>query len=344
VRGWSRLDLFEQWEGLGMSKRQRARHKTGRGTLLRLFLGLLTIVAGAALVVQSSVMDRVAAAATAALSTRSNADPASSVTRTTSNIASGGIQRSYLLVAPKAQTRALPLIVVLHGHAATVDEELDRDELLPLAEQGKAILLYPVGYEESWNVPGAACCDPAYTAGILDTPFILSAIAQVEATVKTDTASVHLVGYSNGGRLAYSLMCNNSDIFSSVAIVGASEVETCPWDELPPRSFFLAVGDSDVELPTLATAQPAADVLNETIAAWRLRDQCTDDAVTTQQGKARISVTASCADGVNVTGVLYSGLTHIWPSAAVVGSNVSGAALISTFFLGSDLSQQAGKS
>ncbi|MBV9593862.1 MAG: hypothetical protein JO147_08745, partial [Actinobacteria bacterium] len=72
-----------------------------------------------------------------------------------------GLDRGYVTVVPQDVTTPIPLIVVLHGINASPTQEIERDEFLPLVAAGKAALLYPAGYDQSWNTADGNCCGAA---------------------------------------------------------------------------------------------------------------------------------------------------------------------------------------
>src|SRR5882724_10465080 len=78
----------------------------------------------------------------------------------TDTITTGGLARTYEVFRPAFPAASrIPALVVLHGTAASTALEEGRDALLPLADDGEAILVYPTGYRETWNA--GSCCGAA---------------------------------------------------------------------------------------------------------------------------------------------------------------------------------------
>src|SRR5207237_4507563 len=82
------------------------------------------------------------------------------------------------LPLPPAAAR-IPALIVLHGLGVTPDQEASRDGLIPLAFAGDAELIYPAGYQESWD--GGSCCGPAQTSSIDDVSFVATLLRQLQS-------------------------------------------------------------------------------------------------------------------------------------------------------------------
>jgi polyhydroxybutyrate depolymerase len=253
-----------------------------------------------------------------------------------------GMQRSYLVVAPAGQKAPLPLIVVLHGSSASTGGEVQRDQFEPLVTSGKAILLYPAGYDLSWNADVDNCCGQAGQRHVDDLAFLARVVAGAEATLSVQAGHVDLVGFSNGGKLAYQVMCQEPQLFDAFAVVAATPLAACDTRPQPARSVIVAVGADDPELPISGQAVPATQALGSAAATWRRRDGCSATAAQTASGPATITSWPQCADGTQVRTVLYAGLAHLWPGSQLVGSAASGATLIWQFLSAQRGSEQAG--
>jgi polyhydroxybutyrate depolymerase len=254
---------------------------------------------------------------------------------TAAALPSRGLNRGYLVVAPAHVLGPLPVLLVLHGSSASATQELQRDEFGPLAQQGKAILVYPAGYGEFWNVQADGCCGAAASKGVDDVEFVAQVLQAVRATYQV--GSVDLVGFSNGGKLADLLMCRQPQLFSAVAVVAAVPLTSCSG---PPASMLIAIGSADGSLPletapaAVPAAVPAQSLLDSAVATWRARDGCTADVTSDTIGTATLSHWTSCAAGTQVTELAYAGLGHNWPDGPLVGVTESAATFIWAFFSG----------
>lgn len=249
---------------------------------------------------------------------------------TASAVRSDGIMRGYLVISPVHPRAGLPLLVVLGGVSASPTQEAERDELLPVVERGDAILVYPAGYGESWNVGVGDCCSLAAFVGVDDVGFVQLVTDTVRAA--TSASASYLVGFSNGGKLAYQVLCDNPGLFSAAAIVGATPLASCPSEVALP--MMIMVGAKDPELPEQGHTQNPVTVFTAALATWRGYNGCGSSSIVVGVGTAVTTSWSDCSSGDDVIGVLYRGLDHEWPTAGLVGANVAGAPKIWAFLSG----------
>jgi poly(3-hydroxybutyrate) depolymerase len=88
------------------------------------------------------------------------------------------------------------------------------------------------GEQRSWNA-GDSCCGFAGSHLAPDVPFVAAIVTDAVRRWPIDAARVYLVGYSNGGKLAYSSMCAHPTLFAAVATYGA--VPLVPCNREPPQ-------------------------------------------------------------------------------------------------------------
>ncbi len=245
-------------------------------------------------------------------------------------LVSGGLRRGYLVVAPAVRTGALPLIVVLHGVNSSATQEVGRDEFAPLAEHGQAILVYPAGYGESWNVGADGCCGLAGESGVNDVAFVQAVTHAAEANWAVDPARVFLVGFSNGGKLAYQVMCSPASRYAAVAIMAAVPLGSCSTARASP--IWLGVGAKDSDLPEQGATEAVTRVFPPVVADWRTRDGCGPALTVDRVGPATVTTWRDCTPGMTVRSVVYADLGHAWPGSATEGVAASGATLIWAFF------------
>ncbi|HEY0530591.1 MAG TPA: dienelactone hydrolase family protein [Actinoplanes sp.] len=220
---------------------------------------------------------------------------------------SGGLTRSYVVVRPAHPSGPLPVLVELHGCCTTPWAELARSGFVE-ATGGAAVLVYPAGYDERWNA--GACCG---NQGVDDVAFITAVIRRV-----SPRSPVYLVGYSNGGRMAYRLACERPELFAAVAVFGAVSAFPCPNPS--PVPILIAAGTDDPELTVPAAGIP------------HMVGGLLEPSVT---GQAEIYAAANGCRGLAGCGSvvlrLYPGAGHAWPPdlAAVIWSFFRGRALAS---------------
>lgn len=247
--------------------------------------------------------------------------PTITVSQTTQSVDVNGVTRQYLVVGPSSTTvEALPIIVVLGGIQESVQGELARDGLVPLVQSGAAELIYPVGYSESWNAGG--CCGDAAYIGADDPTFITDLVAAVDPG---HNAPIYLVGYSNGGRLAYTLACGNPSLFDAYAIVKA--VPLTPCSAQAPISILQIASTDDWEVPY----QPgdSGDVwppITEQVALLQQSNVCDAASTTTVTGSLTYQTWASCVQGTRLALATYAGNAnsqHLWPAGDAATPNAA---------------------
>ncbi|MBV8997061.1 MAG: dienelactone hydrolase family protein [Pseudonocardiales bacterium] len=261
-------------------------------------------------------------------------------TATTSTMRSltlGRTQRSYLVVAPGDQHTALPLVMILHGRSVTVQQEEIRTDFLFLAQQGKAVLVYPVGYGQSWNADGG-CCGDAATAQLDDSAFLAAVTGDVANHFSINGSRSYLVGYSNGARMAFTEVCAHPSLFAAFAVYGAVPTDTCADTSIAVPALISA-GTADPELATTNPAQTTTQVIESVVADWRARDRCETTSTATPLTPAQLTVWAHCRNGAAVESLLYLGVNHSWPRATqadppsntAVGASAGAATLMWNF-------------
>jgi poly(3-hydroxybutyrate) depolymerase len=138
------------------------------------------------------------------------------------------------------------LIVALHSlfHDGTEPKrEWGFDALA--ATHGFAVA-YPDGVSMSWNA--GSCCEAAAATGVDDVGWLRSLIAHLAEHYPVDRRRVYLVGFSNGGMLAYRYACEYGDELAGVGVVaGSVQVASC----LPPAPVNVVAihGLADLHTP-----------------------------------------------------------------------------------------------
>jgi polyhydroxybutyrate depolymerase len=220
----------------------------------------------------------------------------------------GARVRSWLeVVPPKGLTATTPIIIVLDGVDATPAGELVRDGFVDLAEDGEAELVYPAGVDESWDADG--CCGPAGALKVNDVGFLEELATRLDPG---HDRPLYLVGYSNGGRMAYTLESEDPSLFDAVAIVNA---DPQPGHE-PTKPFDLIQldGTADPILP-YATGEKGHESPPATVESQKLREleRCSAVAgMTTKAGDLSLQSWTGCAGGARYEFASFTGAGHSW--------------------------------
>jgi polyhydroxybutyrate depolymerase len=246
-------------------------------------------------------------------------------------LVAGGIERHYLMLRPPATvTGTIPVVIVLPGRAMDPDEIERTSRLIPVV--GNAIMVYPAGYGRSWNAGG--CCGRAHRADVNDVRFLNDVIHQVLGT-QPDASShdIYLMGFSNGGRMAYRMACADPGAFAGVAAVEAVPVYDCRHFDPTPLAIVAQSADPLLTIATDGHRKTMQGYLEPTVGAtvaqYRSLEGCAVDPSLTSLGDARVTTFAHCRGTGRLEYVLYGGGAHIWPEGNV--ATPSGGELIWSF-------------
>jgi len=252
-------------------------------------------------------------------------------TSSTNNLNVGTMARSYLMIRPPPQSgTSLPVVIILHGRGLypAIMERLSH--LLPVV--GRAIAVYPAGWNRSWNAGG--CCGMAHRASVDDVGFLSEVVRQVLASQPDASARhVYLVGYSNGGRMAMDLACAKPGMFAGLAAVEAVPVAPCASTRPLPTVLVASSGDPLLSIPTDGARKIMQGYLEptmgQTVDQWRQLDGCSPAASSRTTGMVVSTVWSYCRAQGRVQYDLYKGGSHRWPTGD--GTTPSAATLISRF-------------
>src|SRR5258706_5232714 len=163
----------------------------------------------------------VIAAAAAVSTVAAQPRPTGTITRNT--LAVKGMQRSFILYLPRTLKPNPPLLFVFHGSGGDGEEMRDATayEFDALADANGFLVVYPDGYENTWNDCRKGSPQPARRMNIDDESFIEAMIAKEAADHHADTKRVFAAGWSNGGQLGYRLALERAKEFAAVAAISA---------------------------------------------------------------------------------------------------------------------------
>ena len=160
-------------------------------------------------------------------------------------IAVKGMQRTFIVYTPKSLKANAPLLFVFHGSGG--DGESMRDatgfEFDLLADRDGFVVVYPDGYQNTWNDCRKASPQPARRMNIDDESFVEAMIAKEAADHNVDRKRVFSAGWSNGGQLGYRFAMERPNQLAAVAaVVGVTTA--APLGE---ATFTVAAGGDDVD-------------------------------------------------------------------------------------------------
>jgi polyhydroxybutyrate depolymerase len=241
----------------------------------------------------------------------------------------GGRSRAYLLVHDATSAHA-PLIVLLHGSGITAEGELARTGFGPLAAAQHLDLAVPQSIGSTWN--SGRCCGAALRQRVDDAGFVHQVVQDAIRRLASDPHRVYLVGYSNGGKLAYGVACSLRGGLAALATYGAGPQLPCPHQAA--LSVFQGYGAIDPLEPP--AGKPANDrglhpPADQTLASILVRDGCPGAPQVRNVGPATIRTWTGCAGARRVQAVRWAGQSHSWPAAPQVPSAAGATALMWQF-------------
>lgn len=214
--------------------------------------------------------------------------------------------RTYNVVVPNAYgqgTRAVPLVVDIHGYTENADKEQTRTKWDTLAATENFIVAYPNGKNNSWNAQGECCGNPGTTTE-QDVQFIRDVVAAVKQAGRIKAERVYVTGYSNGGSMSHTIACMAADVFNGAGPVAyplsggsyAQVVAACkPSRPIPVLTFQ---GDNDTLVPYnggskgILTAQDSR-------TAWAEIQRCSTTFTTTNPlSNVKCEIHSGCNGGV----------------------------------------------
>jgi polyhydroxybutyrate depolymerase len=225
--------------------------------------------------------------------------------------------RSYLLSVPKNLNRPAPLVVALGGIGWSGSHAVAMFRLGDVAARGHAVVAYPDAVNGVWNAGG--CCWGATTN---DVGFLTQMRAQVAKKVPLDPRRQLLIGFSNGGMLAYEAAC--ADVhWTDIVVLGASLMTRCT----PSHPFSITNVNGMGDTVTSWNGGYASYTRAVMPAVWQIDQEfaaafgCAP-AKQTHNGDNDIFTYTRCHGGVFVRDIRVRGLGHHWPLREVDGYDI----------------------
>ncbi|MYD55218.1 MAG: hypothetical protein F4W96_13075 [Chloroflexi bacterium] len=246
----------------------------------------------------------------------------------------GGERSARLLLPRDRGDEPLPLVLSLHGYQGEAEAHDWYFGLSARILGWDFALITPQGTTDSrgyafWNATDGCC---SFTGSEVDDFAWLNQLV-AEAREIVDLSDVYVVGYSNGGFMAYRLACDGLDgLVAIVSLAGSSfgDPERCEGAE--PVSVLQIHGSDDLDIPYAGTLEyeggyPGAV---ELINRWAERAGCdvasaavmpnVDLEATIQGAETSVQqVRDGCADGITIELWTIEGADHFpsfrddWP-------------------------------
>ena len=243
------------------------------------------------------------------------------------------VARRYRLYTPPemGESRAVPLVLALHGSLNSVQSFVDASALDDVASANSFVVAYPEALGLVWN--GGFCCTSGRGDAATDVRFLDQVISDVAGVREIDMARVYAVGVSGGGVMAYRLACRlTGRLAGAASVAGAMLLDDCQPSR--PISVLAIHGTADGIVPyaggriqggAVAPAPPAPAIA----ARWASLNQCPEPQTTEVDGLVKTETWSGCGRGVRVRLVSVDGGGHNWfatiygPPNGAVDANVA---------------------
>ena len=216
----------------------------------------------------------------------------------------GGRTRTWRVHVPPGYDPANPtaLILNLHGYTSNGAQQVFFSNMNPTADARGFIVVYPDGYENSWNA--GACCGLAASEGIDDVAFLVALVDEVAALLCIDRERVFAAGMSNGGYMSYRLACEAADVFAGFApVAGGLGIAACVPSRPVPLIAYHGLDDSMVPY----------SMGDSSFREYARLSGCTGDPVRTLYDDSTCDIYETCDGGIRVGLCSLVGMDHCWP-------------------------------
>ncbi|PYJ85457.1 MAG: hypothetical protein DME22_09140 [Verrucomicrobia bacterium] len=147
----------------------------------------------------------------------------------------------------------LPLVILLHGYGFNGVAQENYMQFRPLAEARGFLYCYPESTPDStgtefWNATDS-CCD-FFNTGTDDAGYLRALIDEIGRQFAMDRKRIHLIGWSNGGFMAYRMACQSADIIAGIAsLAGMTFLDPGRCAPSEPVNILHIHGTTDANVP-----------------------------------------------------------------------------------------------
>lgn len=245
-----------------------------------------------------------------------------------------GSERTFRMHVPAlgAPSGKRPLLVVLHGGGSSGAGMEEVTGFSRIADRERLFVVYPDGtggphgLGRAWNAGG--CCGPPAWFGVDDVGYIATLLDALEGRWPVDGERIFVIGYSNGGMLAYRLATSMSERFAGLAVYAASMPGWGPvigpvFDYRQPSHPLTVITIHSYSDPWVAyqgrESNSGTDISFHHVGQfWAAAAGCTR-GVSGQRaagGRAVVRRYTGCTEGAEVKQITLHDWDHEWPGPA----------------------------
>jgi len=225
------------------------------------------------------------------------------------------VVRKYYVYIPEGVQEQSPMLMMLHGYGGSIDSFVKSTDLKELAKRDQVILVYPEGTKalglNHWNAL-------LEYEDVDDIGFLSNLTTRLIEEYKVDENNVYVGGHSNGGFMAYTLACEQNNLFKAYMSVSGSMSnetwETCDIDT--ETNIFQFHGTDDFIVPidgsmTELFGWGGAPKIEDMLVYWR--DLLDNPVVTTKELSDEVEETIyQSSTDHKVVFIKATGYGHLW--------------------------------
>ena len=201
----------------------------------------------------------------------------------------------------------VPLVILLHGSGSTPESLISWSRFDKLAsQQGFVVASLSSGLNPSWLAFESQNSE-------VDVDYMRSEITALVKTQNIDPNRVFVVGFSNGGAMAYRAACELAPQIAGIGVVSAKFGMTTTCHPARPVAVMGVFGTADGLIPFSGSARVEAPAAS--IARWRAFDSCPAAPAETGSGVVSTQLWQPCAAGTAVSYTVIQGGLHTWSGA-----------------------------
>ena len=236
----------------------------------------------------------------------------------------GGLNRTYLVYLPMADSPAtpVPLVLVFHGYTMSGQAMYDTTHYAELADSEHIALAFPDGQAgpsslgAPWNVgndlcPSTAGAPPSASGD--DFAFIDAMKADIAQDQCLDTAHEYVTGFSMGGYFSHHVGCMRPDIRAVAPHSGGTHpLDQCVTGHKPIIIFH---GLADPLIPDGCDDPGASSIpqgITPSAADWASKNGCSQTTHQIAVSNGTCYVFDGCPSDGQVELCTFNGMGHCW--------------------------------
>ncbi len=240
----------------------------------------------------------------------------------TIQLASGGLQRSFIVhLPPSYGQEAQPVVFNYHGYDNTAAHMARYTNMGAEADQANFIVVFPQGANDglgkaSWN---AGIGVSGTTGSADDVQFTRDMLGYLQKNYCIDMHRIYVTGYSIGASMAYRVACTLSDQIAALATVeGAFYHFDGGCQATRPMPVLEIHGQADQLAPYDGAPSRGLASVQTFLNVWFNLDKCDPNTSSTifQQADVTGLKWSSCANGAVIEHYRISDGGHVWPGSA----------------------------